>query len=125
LLLRENREPVKDLVMPESEDPPKRNRWQMRASQRVNWRARVLLEWKQGEEILRKEGYTLNVARGGCLMVVPVNFEVKQRLCLTNLANNQIIEAVVVWKGEERPEGWELGLQLLNPESDFWGLDYF
>ncbi len=111
--------------MPEPEDSPKRNRWQMRAGQRVNSRARVLLEWKQGEEILRKEGYTLNVARSGCLMVVPANFEVQQRLRLTNLANNQTIEAVVVWKGEERPEGWELGIQLLNPESDFWGLDYF
>jgi hypothetical protein len=111
--------------MPEPEDPLQRNRWQMRAGQRVNSRTRVVLEWKQGEEILRKEGYTLNVGVNGCLMVVPENLQVEQRLRLTNLANHQSIEAVVVWKGEERPEGWELGLQLLNPERDFWGLDCF
>jgi len=30
---------------------------------------------------------------------------------------------MVVSKGLEQQEGWELGIKLIEPPSDFWGLD--
>lgn len=97
--------------------------WQMRSSQRVNSRIRVAVEWKAGGETLRQEGYTLNVGRTGCLAVFPHDLAIEQRVQLTNLLTMQSIEATVVWRGEERPEGRELGLRLADPETDFWGLE--
>jgi len=31
--------------------------------------------------------------------------------------------AIVVWKGNQRPDGWEYGVELVAPEMDFWGLE--
>ncbi len=97
--------------------------WEMRSSQRVNSRIRVAVEWKANGETLRKEGYTLNVGRTGCLAVLPHDMTITQRVQLTNLVTKQSIEATVVWRGEERPEGRELGLQLADSKTDFWGLE--
>lgn len=97
----------------------------MRSSHRVNSRVPVLIEWTAGEQTVHHQGYTLNVGRTGCLLVIPHDLASEQRVRLTNLVNNESIDAMVVWKGEERPEGYELGLQLANLERDFWGLEYF
>jgi hypothetical protein len=51
----------------------------------------------------------------GCLVVIPQNLMLDQRVRLFNLAGKQTIEAVIVWKGQERSDGWELGIKLLNP----------
>ena len=43
---------------------------------------------------------------------------------LTNIATQTSNSAVIVWKGNERPEGgWEYGVELVAPEMDFWGLE--
>jgi hypothetical protein len=39
------------------------------------------------------------------------------------LANQQSNPAVIVWKGHQRAEGWELGVELIDPQMDFWGLE--
>ncbi len=96
----------------------------VRTGQRVNSRVPVIVEWNNGGRTLRKRGYTLNVSRSGCLAVVPQDLALDQRLRLINLANQQSLEAIIIWKGEEHPEGWELGLQLVNPETDFWDLGF-
>jgi len=115
----------KEFAISSSDDPSKRKSWQMRSSQRVNSRVAVVIEWTAGEQTVRHQGHTLNVGRSGCLLVIPHDLAIEQRVRLTNLVSNQSIDAVVVWKGEERPEGYELGLRLANPERDFWGLEYF
>ncbi len=106
-----------------SDETSRKAQPEIRSSQRVNSRIRVAVEWKTGGETLRKEAFTLNVGRAGCLVVVPQDLAIKQRVQLTNLITKQSIEATVVWRGEERPEGRELGLQLADPETDFWGLE--
>ena len=43
----------------------------------------------------------------------------------TNFAKvtRQSNPAIVVWRGNERAEGWELGIELIDPKMDFWGLE--
>ncbi len=91
---------------------------------RVNSRVPVAIEWeaKSGESV-RSEAHTRIVGPYGCLLVLPQHLDIEKRLRLTNLANQQTCPAIVVWQGNERAEGWELGIELIQPEMGFWGLD--
>ena len=95
----------------------------MRSSGRLNSRVAVAVEWADAGRKLRAEGYTVDIAPKGCMAVVPQGFEVGQRLRLVNLTNQISCEAVLIWRGHEGRAGWELGLELQEPSSDFWGLD--
>jgi hypothetical protein len=90
----------------------------------MNSRVEVAIVWRdsQGRE-QRREAYTRLVSSCGCLVVLPENLALEQPLEITNLASQQAARAIVVWKGNERAEGWELGIELVNAETDFWGLD--
>lgn len=91
---------------------------------RLNSRVPVALEWEaDGGEKFHAEAHTRMVNSHGCLLVLPHDLRLEQRVRLTNLATRQSNPAIVVWKGNERPEGRELGLELLEPEMDFWGLE--
>jgi hypothetical protein len=52
-----------------------------------------------------------------------MNLEVEQSIELTNMVNKKTNPGVIVWRGQERAEGWELGIELINPQMGFWGLD--
>ncbi len=91
---------------------------------RVNSRVPVAIEWEQDAgRALHEEAHTRVVGPYGCLVVMPQKLELEQRIRLTNLANRQSNPAIVVWKGNERAEGWEMGIELIDPQMDFWGLD--
>src|ERR1019366_6386266 len=90
---------------------------------RVNSRVPVAVEWDAGGETRRGEAQTRVVGPYGCLMVLPQNLEIDQRIQVINLVNRQANPAIIVWRGHERAEGWELGIELINPEMGFWGLD--
>ena len=91
---------------------------------RVNSRVPVVLEWEaEAGQTVHEQALTRIVGPYGCLVVTPQSLDLEQRLRVTNLATCQSTPAVVVWKGSERAEGWELGLELLNPQMDFWGLE--
>lgn len=96
----------------------------IRSSGRLNSRVAVAVEWTDGEQNLRAEGYTVDIGAKGCLAVVPHEFAVGQRLRLINLTNQISCEAMLVWRGHEGRRGWELGLELQEPSPDFWGLDF-
>jgi len=57
------------------------------------------------------------------MVVLPINLEIAQSIRLTNMVSKQTNLAVVVWRGMERAEGWELGIELINPRMGFWELD--
>ena len=59
----------------------------------------------------------------GCLLVSPKEVDVQQRLLLTNVSTRQAAEGVVVWKGTQRPDGWDLGVQLVAADLNFWGVE--
>jgi hypothetical protein len=90
---------------------------------RVNSQVRVAVEWDCGGTQNRKEAHTRVVGPYGCLVVLQQDLEVKQHIQVTNLASSQTNLAVVVWRGNQRAEGWELGIELINPQMNFWGLD--
>ena len=56
-------------------------------------------------------------------MVSPRELDVQQRVRVTNLATQQRSEAVVVWKGMHRDDGWDLGVELVAADLDFWGVE--
>lgn len=95
-----------------------------RRGERLNSRVPVAIEWELGDgKLLRENAHTRVVNAYGCLLVTPQVLEREQRLRIINLANFRSHQAVVVWKGKERTEGWELGVELVSPEMDFWGLE--
>lgn len=90
---------------------------------RVNSRVPIAVEWHAGGEVLRKEAQTRVVGPYGCMAVLPTNLEVRQSIQLTNMISKQSNPAVVVWRGQEHAEGWELGIELIEPKMGFWELD--
>ncbi len=90
---------------------------------RVNSRVPIAVEWDAGGESLRKEAQTRVVGPYGCMVVVPTNLDVAQAIRLTNMVSKQSNSAVIVWRGLERAEGWELGIELIDPQMGFWGLE--
>jgi hypothetical protein len=57
------------------------------------------------------------------MVVLAQSLILEHRLALTNLISNTSNAAIIVWKGNQRPDGWEYGIELVAPEMDFWGLD--
>lgn len=96
---------------------------EQRRGERVNSRVPIAMEWNAGGELLHKETQTRVVGPYGCMVVLPTTLEVKQAIQLTNMVNRETNPAVIVWRGVQRPEGWELGIELINPQMGFWGLD--
>ena len=105
----------------EQERSEKRN---LRAGVRVNSRVRVAVERKEEGRPARAEGHTRDISAHGCLAVVPEEFEVGEKLVVTNLSNRKECKAVLVWRGHQGTSGWELGLLLREPEPDFWELEF-
>src|SRR5260370_5514597 len=81
----------------------------IRSSGRLNSRVAVAVEWTDAGQTLRAEGYTIDISAKGCLAVVPQALGVGQKLRLVNLINQISCEAVLVWRGQSRREGWGVG----------------
>jgi hypothetical protein len=95
-----------------------------RRGPRMNSRVPVTIEWAGNPGPLHFEtGFTRVVNSYGCLLVSPKEIDAQQRLRLTNLASRQVAEGVVVWKGTERSDGWDLGVELIGADLDFWGVE--
>jgi hypothetical protein len=95
-----------------------------RRGRRMNSRVQIRLEW-DGENDVRErvEAITRTVNPYGCMVVLPNTLEVQHRMALTNLANDASNAAVIVWRGNRQPEGWEYGIELVAPDMDFWGIE--
>jgi hypothetical protein len=57
----------------------------------------------------------------GCLVVSSQDLIFGQRLRLVNLKTHRSLEGQVVWKGSHGRDGWELGVELVQPEMNNWG----
>jgi hypothetical protein len=95
-----------------------------RRGRRMNSRVPVRLEWddETGKRI-SAEAHTRVVNPYGCMVVIKQELNLEHRLALVNLISNTSNAAIVVWKGNKRPDGWEYGVELVAPEMDFWGLE--
>ncbi len=95
-----------------------------RRGRRMNSRVQVRLEWESEDRQRHAvDTHTRIVNPYGCMVVLSESLELDQRLALTNLATQASNAAVVVWRGNEQPEGWEYGIELIAPDMDFWGLE--
>ena len=91
---------------------------------RVNSRVPIAVEWDgDGKETVREETFTKVIGPYGCLLVLQRSLPVDKRIRIFNLATEGANAGTVVWKGNQRPEGWELGVELTKPTMDFWGLE--
>lgn len=91
----------------------------------MNSRVPVMIEWNGTVGLLHFEtGFTRVVNTYGCLLVSPKEIALREKLTLTNLATRQKTEGVVVWKGTQRPDGWDLGVELVSANLDFWGIEF-
>lgn len=91
---------------------------------RLNSRVPVSIEWESSTGARRAENaQTRVVGPYGCLVVLSDDLALSQEVQLTNLASDRSNRAVVVWRGHQRTEGWEIGIALIQPELDFWGLE--
>jgi|HubBroStandDraft_1064217.scaffolds.fasta_scaffold596276_1 hypothetical protein len=91
---------------------------------RLNSRVPVAIEWEQsGGQSCQEKAHTRVVGPYGCLLVVPADVQVEQPVRVTNMASSRTNQAVVVWRGHKQSDGWELGIELIEPEMDFWGLE--
>ena len=91
---------------------------------RMNSRVPVRLEWDaEAGPRVSVQAHTRVVNPYGCMVVLEQSLELEHRLALTNLATESSNAAVVVWKGNPRPDGWEYGIELVAPQMDFWGLE--
>jgi hypothetical protein len=112
-------------VQPQAETAPPPRVKKKRRGIRLNSRVPVVIEWQKTEPAgaCREEAFTRVVGPYGCLVVLKERLELEQSLRIVNLATNESNSAVIVWKGNERPDGWELGIELIHPAMDFWGLE--
>jgi hypothetical protein len=95
-----------------------------RRGPRMNSRVPIAVEWNGESGTLHFEtSYTRVVNSYGCLMVSPKELDLQQRIRVTNLATSQRSEAVVVWKGMRRPDGWDLGVEFVSADLEFWGVE--
>jgi hypothetical protein len=95
-----------------------------RRGPRMNSRVPVTIAWNGRAGPLHFEsGFTRVVNCYGCLLVSPKEIDVQQRLRVTNLATRRAANGVVVWKGVQRDDGWDLGVELVAADLDFWGVD--
>lgn len=107
-----------------SQPSPRPKITEKRRGVRMNSRVPVAVEWQDGEGRTRRElAFTRMISPYGCLVVVPQALPTEQDVRLVNLVTKQASLAVVVWKGSEQTEGWELGIELTQPPMDFWGLE--
>jgi hypothetical protein len=112
-------------VRPQAETAPFPKLKKKRRGIRLNSRVPVAIEWQKTDidGSCREEAFTRVVGPYGCLVVLRERLEVEQALRIINLATKESNSAVIVWKGNERPDGWELGIELIHPTMDFWGLE--
>ena len=96
---------------------------QKRRGVRVNSRVPIAVEWDAAGETRRGETKTRVIGPYGCMVTLSQELQLDQRISVTNLVSSQASPGVIVWRGHQGTEGWELGIELINPDMGFWGVD--
>lgn len=95
-----------------------------RRGPRMNSRVPVTIEWNGAAGPLHVEAsFTRVVNPYGCLLSSTREIQMRERLRITNLVTKQTANGLVVWKGVQRPDGWDIGVELIAADLNFWGVD--
>ena len=96
----------------------------MRVGVRLNSRVNLRVDWNENGHSLSADGYTVDISPRGCLAIVAQVFPVGQKLVVTNVSSGKSTDATLIWRGHEGRLGWEFGLELDDPATDFWGVEF-
>jgi len=89
----------------------------------VRFDSRLLrvVEWEDTFGQTHKlEGTTRVVGAFGCKLMLPHGLPLGQRVSIVDGARSTNVLGTIVWKGKERPEGCEMGVELVAPNMDVW-----
>jgi hypothetical protein len=96
----------------------------LRRGARMNSSVPVAIDWLDAQGTHnRLEAKTRIVSPYGCLVVLPENLALDQKVEVINMTSKQKCPGSVVWHGKERVEGFEIGIELRTSGIDFWGLE--
>jgi hypothetical protein len=111
--------------MPFAQDLPRDIRMrQKRRGPRMNSRVPVTIQFNgQSGALSQQPAITRVVNAYGCLLVSPKEVELQQRLRVTNLATRRAVDGHVVWKGMQRADGWDVGVEFISADQNFWGVE--
>jgi len=88
---------------------------------RFDSRQNRVIEWEDAQGQSHKiEGTTRVVGAFGCKLVLPHGLPLGQRISILDGARCSNSLGTIVWKGKERPEGCEMGVELVAPNMDVW-----
>src|SRR5947208_17107878 len=97
---------------------------EQRRGRRMNSRVPVRLEWDEASgKRSSAEAHTRIVNPYGCMVVFPHALGLEQSVAPPNLATKSSSAAIMVWKRQARPDGWERRVELLAPARASWGFD--
>lgn len=106
-----------------SSDPPVRER---RRSERVLIRIPVVLfGLTTDNQHVSEDAETAIISRTGALLRAHTAFKPGGNLELTNGFSKDAEKFRVVWVSEEQKQGlFDLGVEMLTPRDDFWGITF-
>ena len=98
-------------------------RWKrQRRHQRFIARVRLLVEWQADSLLHRADAVTVDVSESGCMAVASAALPLYEFVRVINPESGRSAEALVVWRSHET---WHFGLQLLEPNLPFWGVEFW
>lgn len=97
-------------------------RWALlRSHKRIISKVKLLVEWEEGAAPRRANAVTVDVSHSGCMAVVGADLPLHRRVHLIHPESGRKAEAEVVWRDHE---AWDVGLELVEPDPSFWGLNF-
>jgi hypothetical protein len=109
---------LSNLLVDESVKKSLLERWtNMRESQRVAAKVKLLVEYDEGQTQRHINAITVDVSNSGCKAVVAGDLRLHQRVKLIHAATGRKADAQVVWRSHE---AWDAGFVLEHPDPTFW-----
>ncbi len=101
------------------------SRLSRRRSQRLTLRVPIVVsESETGNRIHIERTHTIAVSRYGGLIALRADVSRGQNLLLTNTATRQSKECRVVYLGPNHQEKREVGIEFMDPVTDFWNISF-
>ncbi len=97
-----------------------------RRGPRMNSRVPVAIEWSghAGPAVYSEPGFHSSRQRKRLLTCEPEGTLNCSSVCGSRICpRGGQLKAVVVWKGVQRPDGWDMGIEIVTHNQDFWGVE--
>jgi hypothetical protein len=103
------------------EPPAPRMNREPRRGVRFDSRVTRSIEWEDTNGCGHTtEAITRIVGAYGCKLMMPQALPLGQRVTIVDPGRQSTVTGTIVWKGKERTDGCEMGVELVTPNMDFW-----